>query len=381
MKDREIFEHIRNGINEAPIDMLDSIKSQKVVKMMKHDDITRQENKKSFKPLMYFASVAAAFLLVFFNVQLFIMADSQIYIDVNPGIEITTNKRDNVIKLQPINEDALEIIQAISYKNNSLKDVTEDILDSLIDKGYIKNEDEIMLVSVYNGDSSKSEKLTSQMNDTIHNKLDKVNKNPILLTQSLDKSNTVDEFAREYGISTGKMTFIRNMIIMNPDLKTEELVDLSLVDLIEISRNAGIDIEKILNTGDYDRLNKPINHNDKPFDDDNYEVDNDDYYDDDDDEKVKGQRIGEARAKEIALGLVNGKIVDFDLDYDEYEIEILANGYEYDIDIDAYTGEVLKFEKDEYDHDYEEDDDNDDDDDDDNDNDDDDDDNDDEHDD
>ena len=53
MKDREILDHIKNGIDEAPIDILDSIKSQKAVKMVRHDEITRQETEKSYKALSY----------------------------------------------------------------------------------------------------------------------------------------------------------------------------------------------------------------------------------------------------------------------------------------------------------------------------------------
>lgn len=60
---------------------------------------------------------------------------------------------------------------------------------------------------------------------------------------------------------------------------------------------------------------------------------------------AKRQVIGAAKAKEIALGLAKGRIVDFELDDGEYEIEIEGNGYEYEIEIDAYTGKVLEFEK------------------------------------
>ena len=116
MKDREILDHIKNSIDESPIDLLENIKSQQVVKMLKHDNITRQR-KVSFKPIMSFVSAAAVFMLVFFNFQQFRLPDSQIYLDVNPGIQITTNNRDKVIKLEAINEDAKNIIENIDFLN------------------------------------------------------------------------------------------------------------------------------------------------------------------------------------------------------------------------------------------------------------------------
>lgn len=103
------------------------------------------------------------------------------------------------------------------------------------------------------------------------------------------------------------------------------------------------------------------------------EVESNDY-DDDDDKKIvnlnkenvnankdhenkksSGKIISREEAKNIALGLVNGTIVEFELDEDdgrqEYEIEIIANGIEYEIEIDASTGKVLEFESDDYDDD------------------------------
>jgi uncharacterized membrane protein YkoI len=62
------------------------------------------------------------------------------------------------------------------------------------------------------------------------------------------------------------------------------------------------------------------------------------------------QLISEEQARKIALEKVNGKIVEFELDYDdghpEYEIEIRADGKEYDLEIDGYTGKITKFEVD-----------------------------------
>ena len=79
--------------------------------------------------------------------------------------------------------------------------------------------------------------------------------------------------------------------------------------------------------------------------------------------------IGEARAREIALERANGRIVDFELEWDdgrpEYKIEIVARGYEYEIEIHGYTGEVLDIDRDELDDEFDDDDEGDDDDDDD----------------
>ena len=351
IQDQAILNHIKNGIDEAPIDLLDDIKKETVVKMTEHDNITRQGQERRFqfpmKPIMSFASLAAVFLLVFFNFQQLRVADSEIFLDINPAIHITTNKKDNVINLEAINQEAAEIVSVIEYKGQNINTVTDKILDSLLSLDYIENEDEIILLSVFNKDKEKGKRQADELNDVIHNKLDSIDRRPVLLTQSLDKSNTIEEMAKEYGISVGKMTFIRNMIILNPDLKTEDLVKLSLTDLVAISQDTGIEIDRIIDSQDIDKIRESSEPIVTPRDDDDDNDDDDDYRN----TGIARTLIGEARAKEIALALVDGRIVDFELDMDDdddskYKIEIVADGYEYEIEIDAYIGKVLEFEKD-----------------------------------
>ncbi|MDR7870761.1 MAG: PepSY domain-containing protein [Tissierellaceae bacterium] len=380
MREHEILNHIKNSIDEAPIDLLDSIKSQPITKMMEHDDITKQEEKRvSIKPLMSLASLAAVFLFVFLSLySQFLKVDSYIYIDVNPSIEIKTNKHNQVIELIAVNQDAIDIIKEIDYKRKDVYIVTEEIVNSYVNQQYLNENNDIILISVYNKDKDKSKKQVEDLNVAVNTHLEDVNLKPILLTQSLDKSSTIEEYAKKYGISVGKMTFIRNMIILNPELKTEELVNLSLFELIELANNEGINLEKVIESDDYNRLDTKdpvIDEDQDDFDEDIYELDDDeddDNDDDDDDEKdvaadQKPDRkidiISSSKAKEIALSLVNGNIKELKLDEDDdhliYKIEIKENGNDHEIKIDAYTGKVLKFES-EYDNDDEDDDDDDD---------------------
>ena len=66
-------------------------------------------------------------------------------------------------------------------------------------------------------------------------------------------------------------------------------------------------------------------------------------------EQGNGSYIGEAKAKQIALGQVSGakaehvRKLDFDLDDGraEYDVEIVYGGVEYEFEIDAVTGKIL----------------------------------------
>ena len=64
-----------------------------------------------------------------------------------------------------------------------------------------------------------------------------------------------------------------------------------------------------------------------------------------------GEKLTKEEAKEIALkhAGVEASRVEVELDKDngvyKYEIEFRAGGYEYDYEVEAYTGEILKSEK------------------------------------
>ena len=100
MKEKEILSSLKNTIENAPIDLLDRIKEQPGTKMIRHDDITRQNSiYATARKLIPFASVAAVFLAIFLNWQFTAIAmDSRIYLDVNPSITIETNRQDKAIE-------------------------------------------------------------------------------------------------------------------------------------------------------------------------------------------------------------------------------------------------------------------------------------------
>ncbi|MEG0275915.1 MAG: PepSY domain-containing protein [Coprobacillus sp.] len=63
-------------------------------------------------------------------------------------------------------------------------------------------------------------------------------------------------------------------------------------------------------------------------------------------EKTKTtQAITEDKAKQLALGQVNGKIVDIKADDDDYNVYIEKDNYIYEIEIDRYRGTVDEIDK------------------------------------
>lgn len=69
--------------------------------------------------------------------------------------------------------------------------------------------------------------------------------------------------------------------------------------------------------------------------------------DEDDDTKRYGRRpIGEEAAKKIALTVAPGTVESVESDDGKYDIDIKSKNFEYDVEVNAYTGRIIKFERD-----------------------------------
>lgn len=371
MMNDNINKRLKNAIDAAPIDLLEKIKAMPVEKMAEHDYITRQEEvdkrHKIIKPALSLVAAAAVFLIAYLGWYMpYMKPDSIVYLDVNPSIEMAISRREKVVELAGLNKEGKELVDDMDYKGKDINMVLNDLLDKMLKEGYIDKDRHAMLVSVLNENIDKGKSQVHKLNEIIRDFFKEEEFKPVVLRQSIVTTGTIEEYAKKYNISIGKMTFIKNLLILNPDFELEELIDLSIEELIRISRDTGLDLSKIVDIDDdliEDDLDDPDDiddvedrdddrgYEDDDWDDDNDDDDDDDQDDDDDDkeELVKERNIiGEARAKSIALSLANGSITDFELDEDDgrliYKIEIKAKGLEHEIEIDAHTGKVLEHE-------------------------------------
>jgi ABC-type ATPase involved in cell division/uncharacterized membrane protein YkoI len=236
-------------------------------------------------------------------------------LDVNPSIEIMSNKLNKVVELNPLNDDAKELLKHYKVDNNSLNKVIIDLADLMVLKGYISGgKDNLVMISV--DDDTVNQKVVDKLNKAIAAYLQNKQIEATIFNQAIPKNQDSKETVKEV---------VAKKINKLDDNKTyEELLKMSVKDLIEYAEERNITPQSL-----FDRIVR-INKKDEP--------------------KDPNDIITVEKAKEIALELVDGEIVKFKLDKDvddlKYEIEIIskANGKKYEIEIDAYTGKVLKFE-------------------------------------
>ena len=94
--------------------------------------------------------------------------DSHVDIDVNPGVEIVTNKKNKVLEVQSTNQDGAAVIDGMNLKNTELKVAVNALIGSMVQKGYIQNDNTGILVTVRNDNEDKANKVKAEVLNDIN---------------------------------------------------------------------------------------------------------------------------------------------------------------------------------------------------------------------
>jgi len=310
-------------------------------------------------------------------------------IDVNPSIEIVTNRLDRVVEINPLNDDAKELLAGFEPKDKKLEGTVNDLVDLMILTGHIKGgEDNFVMITV--SDDSVDGPLVDKVNRAIKAMLENKYIEATILNQAIAESERA-------GKETGVQIAARRLEMIDRRITAGQIESMTVGELINYSKKHDIPIESLFKVavGDLDKsatktlisreeaekiaLDKvdgeiiKVQLDDRHDDDPEYEIkvrkdgavyefeidaytgrikefEKDDDYDDSIDAS-KGNRtiITKEAASKIALGKINGEIIKIELDNDdddpEYEIKVRKDGAVYEFEIDAYTGRIKEFEK------------------------------------
>ena len=272
--------------------------------------------------------------------------DSHVDIDVNPGVEIVTNKNNTVIKILSTNNDGKAVIDGMNLKNSELKVAVNALIGSMVQKGYIENDNTGILVTVRNNNQDRADKVKAEVLDDINFALYKNDVQAAVMNQTLKNTKNADKFARENNVSIGKSVFVLNLASKDSTLDARELAKMRVSDIADLVVKKGIDIRDIV---DYD------------YDDSIWENIADAIEDiDENANKAAGinavalsstkKQIGVEGAKQIALAhakvaLKDVTFIKAELETENgrlvYDIEFYSGNVEYDYDIDAVSGDII----------------------------------------
>jgi hypothetical protein len=282
MKNKEVEEHIACAIKAVTPNLFEQIKSAEVTAVDKEVYVIKPKTAKS-KWITGIAAACAAFL--FMMTGFYISAnriDSTIGIDVNPSIEITTNKDNRILKVMALNEDAKIILDDMDLRKVDLKVAVNAIIGSMVKNGYIDEVKNAILVSVENKDEEKARTLQTSITEDIANTLKESNINARIYNQQLTKDKSLEELAARYHISVGKAEFLLKLISKDPSLNMDQLVLLSLEELSELIASKNINLHDLV---DYDEDDSIQENLEDAFDED---ADDSEETEDDEDNKEEG---------------------------------------------------------------------------------------------
>ncbi|HCW72835.1 MAG TPA: hypothetical protein DHM90_02515, partial [Clostridiaceae bacterium] len=230
--------------------------------------------------------------------------------DVNPSIEIVTNRLERVVEVNPLNEDAEKMLSGYVVNDSSLENTLNGLVDRMILEGYIHGgDDNLVMISVKDDDSDSE--LVNKINESIRAYLENKKIEATLL------SSGMGDFDDDM---TGRERMIRRMSDLGVSLSDEELSRMTLKELFDYSRAADISEESLFRVVS------------------GYMASG----------NTRGEgMLTEEEARAIALERVPGEIIRMEIDDDdEYEVKILLDGVRYELEIDAFTGEVREADQD-----------------------------------
>ena len=307
--------------------------------------------------------------------------DSHVDIDVNPGVEIVTNKKNKVLEVQSTNQDGAAVIDGMNLKNTELKVAVNALIGSMVQKGYIQNDNTGILVTVRNDNEDKANKVKAEVLNDINTALSTNSVQATVINQTVKTTVDAKKFATENNISIGKAVFVLNLAAKDTSLDAKELAKMKVSEIASLVVQKGIDIRDIVDYDSDDSIWENIADAIEDIDEDAREkeiatsaaVEN---------STVAATTpqtaptqpaatvapattaaqsnntvgdIGIEKANEIAIshaGLSSGSVsfVKAKLDTEDgvkvYDIEFYSGNVEYDYEINAATGAIVSFDQD-----------------------------------
>ncbi len=259
-------------------------------------------------PLLSIALVAGLFY--YLTVPSF-----RLTMDVNPSIEVVTNRLDQVVEVRALNEDAEKMLAGFTNETRTLESTVSELVDLMILGGFIDGgSDNVVMISVRDLEANEDKVL--KVNEMIRAYLENKQIEATVLAGNLKDS------AEES--LTGREAAVGRLKELGVSLSVDDLENMTLKELLEYYRAQDLNQEEIF------KVLSSITYSSK--------------------EPREGM-ISFDEAKSIALNLYPGELLKMELDDEEYEVKVLFNGVKHEIEIHAFTGAVKEVEVDDDDDD------------------------------
>ena len=157
---------------------------------------------------------------------------SYVSLDINPSIMISTNVFNYVVAITPLNEDAAVMTADVDLKFKTLPAVLDNLMDEAIKTGYITqvDTDNAVLLTVYGEDGIQRTEKQEELKTTVEEHLKAAEIVGEVISNGITEQDKTD--AVTYGVSNGKVMFVRNIVTVYPTLVFENLIHESVKNIM-----------------------------------------------------------------------------------------------------------------------------------------------------
>ena len=220
-----------------------------------------------------------------------------VYLDVNPSVSLTVNKKERVTGVKTENPDGEIILSDMDLKHTDIHTAVNALLGSMLRHGYLDEAHSILLLTVDCSSKEKADDLLYRLDRDVNGYLSASLGTGRVIDREIRVDDELQKQSSAYAVSPSKAGFI-NELIEGTDLRFEDLADLSISDIISVLRENGVREEDILDEIEDLNEDDEADDVDDDFDDhedavpfDSDDIDDDDFddhedavpYDDDDD--------------------------------------------------------------------------------------------------
>lgn len=332
MTDRELEQKLADAFTRAAPDDLEAILSRcgeqngsvMEMKELRSDpniidvEVTEVKSRRRLRPWL----AAACGLLVLLGAggggliyhQSYAVA-SVVSLDVNPSIELKVNRGERVISCTALNTEAAAVLfdmdGGADLKGTKVDVAVNAIVGALVREGYMDSISSAILISVEDKDQARAQRLQAELVASVDTTLRTQAPNTSVLSQTLTQDAGSNYVNYNSGISAGKAALV------------QKVIDTNGVDASAFDQLAALSVEELNDLLEAGEKRIPIG---------------------------KDAAVWAAQEYAGTLVLSSEVVKDVDPELDDvpphYEVELIVSGREYEYVVDAFSGEVLRGQRD-----------------------------------
>ncbi len=222
MNNREIENRLKRAVNSAPIDLLSTLKSTDVEKLLSHDEYTRQS--KSYRGIF---AIAAVLFITIFSLNYYQRMLVDVYsMDINPSVSLGV-RRNGKVKYFRANDDGYLLIRDLDLVGMEYENAILKIVSKVEEAGYFIEENNYILIENLDKDN-----------------LDRISK---IITNSSKENILVLKRHTDNLESSGGLNNLKEEILEKyPNLDRSLIFNMSIRELINYLHENSIEVSEFV---------------------------------------------------------------------------------------------------------------------------------------